>query len=52
MHKSQNLKVSRLILQLSLCDILKPGVEVENEDVVGPTILLPTKVQLILQVWR
>ena len=33
--KSQNLKDSRLVLQLSLPNRLKPGVKVENEDVVG-----------------
>ena len=58
--KSQNSNVSRLVLQLYLCNIL-----VENEDVVGAaptgdapptcewsTILLPTKAPLILEVWR
>ena len=61
--KSQHLNVSRLVLQLSLPNRLKPGVE--NEDVVGAaptgdaptiselsTILLPTKVRLILETWR
>ena len=61
--KSQNVNVSRLVLQLSLPNPLKP--EVENEDVVGaaptgdaPTtsewskIVLPTKVRLKLEVWR
>ena len=64
MHtKSQNLNVSRLILQLSLCNILKPGVESRIEDVVGAaltgdapttskwsTISLPTKARFILEV--
>ena len=62
--KSQNLNVSRLGLQLSLCNILKPGVK-PSEDVVGAaptgdapttsewsTIYLPTKVRLILETWR
>ena len=61
--KSQNINVSRLVLQLSLCNLFKPGVE--NEDVVGavrtgdaPTtsersaILLPVKVWLILEIWQ
>ena len=61
--KSKNLNVSRLVLQLSLPNPLKPGFN-ENEDVVvapptgnapttceGSTILLPTKVQLILEIW-
>ena len=59
--KSLNLNVSPIILQLSLSNPLRPG---ENEDVVGAaptgddptssertTILLPTKVRLILEVW-
>ena len=59
--KSQNLNVSRLILQLLLPNPLKAC---ENEDVVGAapsgdapatsewsTILLPTKVRTILEVW-
>ena len=63
--KSPNLNVSRLVLQLSLPNVMKPGVQVENEDVVGAaptgdtpttyqwsTILLPTKVGLILEVLR
>ena len=29
--KSPNLKVSRLVLQLSLPNLMKPGVQVENE---------------------
>ena len=61
--KLQNLNVSGLVLQLSLPNPLKP--DVENEDVVGvaptgdalstyewSTVLLPTKVRLILEVWR
>ena len=61
--KIQNLNVSRRVLLLSLCNILKPGVKFENEDVVGAappgdaptksewsTIVLPTKVRLILEV--
>ena len=60
--KSQNWNVSCLVLQLSLRNLLKPGVD--NEDVVGaaptgdaPTtfewskILLPTKVHLISEIW-
>ena len=31
---SKNLNVSRFVLQLSLCNILKPRVKIENEDVV------------------
>ena len=63
--KSQIWNDSRLVLPLSLLNPLKPGVEVENEDVVGvaptgdaPTtsewsmILLPAKVRFILEVWR
>ena len=63
--KSPNLNAPRLVLQLSLPIPMKPGVTVENEDVVGaaptgdaPTtsewsnILLPTKVRLILEIWR
>ena len=59
--KTQHLKYSRTVLQLSLPNPLKP--EVENEDVVGAgptgdapttsewsTILLPTMVHLILEV--
>ena len=62
--KSQNLNDSCVVLQLSLPSRLKTG-QVENEDVVGAvptgdapttsewsTILLPTKVQLILEVWQ
>ena len=53
----QNLNVSRLGLQLSLPNSLKPGVKVDNEDVVGAAprgnyISLPTKVRLILETWR
>ena len=66
--KSQNLHVSRLVLQLSLPKPLKPGVKSsmnDHSDVVGAspvsaapttsewsTILLHTKVQLILEVLR
>ena len=63
--KSQNLNVSRLVLQLSLLNPLKPGVQSENEDVVGAappgnapttsewsTILLPVRVRLIIEFWR
>ena len=59
---AQNSNVSRLVLQLSLCNVLYPGVE--NEDVVGaaPTgsapsksewlkILLSTKVWFISELW-
>ena len=58
--KSQNLIASRLVLQLSLTNPLKPYVKVKNEDVVGAvptgnasttsewsTILLPTMVPYI-----
>ena len=63
--KSPNFNVSRLVLQLSLPNPMKPRCQVENEDVVGAaptgdaptisewsTILLPTKVRLILETWR
>ena len=64
--KSQNLNVSRLVLQLSLPNILKPCIiKVENGDVVETlptgsapttsewsTILMPTTVRLILEVGR
>ena len=42
--KFQNLNVSHLVLPLSLHNLLKPGVNVENEDVVGaaPTGNAPT----------
>ena len=63
--QSQNLKVSRLILQLSFVESFEVMYKVENEDVVGAaptgdapttsewsTILVPTKVRLILEVWR
>ena len=63
--KSPNLIVSRLALQLSLPNPMKSGVPVDNEDVVGATptgdapttsewstILLPTKMCLILETWR
>ena len=55
----------RLALQLCLPNLFKPGVYVENEDVVGaaPTGYAPiksewstnrvlTKVRLILEIWR
>ena len=61
--ESPNLNVSCLVLQLSMLNPLKPGVE--NEDVVGAaptgdaptiselsTILLSTEVQIILEVLR
>ena len=61
--KSQNFNVSRPGMQMYLPNLLKPGVGVENEDVVGAaptgdaqttsewsTILLPTEVHLILEV--
>ena len=61
--KSQLLKDYRIVLRLSLPNPLKPDVKVESEDVVGAaptgdaptasewsTILLPTKVRLILEV--
>ena len=61
--KFQNSNASRLVLQLSLPDPLKPCIK--NEDVIGAaptggapitsewsTILLHTKVRLILEVWR
>ena len=68
--KSQNLKVSRLILQLSLPSqrshvLSREWKNVDHSDAVGAspvgaapttsewsTILLPTKVRLILEVWR
>ena len=63
--KSPNLNVSRLVLQLSLPNPMKPVVKSKNEDAVGATptgdaptasewstILLPTKVCLILETWR
>ena len=62
--KSQHLNVSHLVFQLPLPNPLMPGVEIENEDVVGAaptgdapstsewsTILFPNKVHLILDVW-
>ena len=61
----QRFNVFRLIMQLFLPNPLKPGVQVEDEDVVGAaptgdapttsewsTILLPTKVRLKLEVWQ
>ena len=61
--KSKNLNVSCILLHLSALNPLKPGVKFENKDVVGATptgdaqttselstILLPTKVRLILNV--
>ena len=63
--KSQHLKDSRNVLRLSLPNFLEARCQVENEDVVGAaptgdapttsewsTILLPTKVRLILEVLR
>ena len=62
--KSKNFNVSRLVLQLSLPNPFKPGVKLKNEDVVEAamagaapttsewsTILLPTNVHLISEVW-
>ena len=62
--KSQNLNVSRLVLQLSLPNPLKPGVKSRMKMSFGAaptdnvqtksewsTILLPTTVSLILEVW-
>ena len=61
----QNLNVSHLVLQLSLLQFIEARSEFENEDIVDTasagdapttsewsTILLPTKVQRILDVWR
>ena len=47
--ESQNLNVSHLVLQLSLCSLLKPGVNLKNEDVVGaaPTGNAPTTSKFI-----
>ena len=62
--KSQNLNVSCLVLQLSLCNLSNQVLLVENEDVgaapIGDapttsewsTILFPTKACLILEIWR
>ena len=63
--KYQNLNDSRIILQLSLPNALKSSVKSKNEDVVGAapigdapttsewsTILLPSQVRLILEIWR
>ena len=60
-----NINASRLVLQWSLPNPLEPGIKDENEDVVGAapigdapttsewsTILLPTKVRLILETLR
>ena len=55
------LNLSCLALQLLLPNPLKPGIQVENEDVFGAaptttsewsTILLPSRVRLILEVLR
>ena len=43
--KSQNLNVSRLVLELSFPNPLKSGVK-------SRTMLVATKVQFILKVWR
>ena len=40
--KSQNLNVSRLILQLPLHNTLKPGIKSQNADVVGAGNALTT----------
>ena len=63
--KSQHLKDSRTVLQLSFGESLEARCQVENEDVVGAaptgdapttsewsTILLPTKMRLILESLR
>ena len=63
--QSPNINVSRLVLQLSLPNLLKPWCQVKNEDVVGAaptgdapatsewsTILLPTKARLMLETLR
>ena len=63
--KSQHIKYSRTVLRLSVPNPLKPDVKSKNEDVVGAaptgdapttsdwsTIVLPTKVRLILDVFR
>ena len=61
--KSQNLNVSRLVLELSLPNPSKPGVKSRMKMLLehrqhAPTtsewsrILLPAKVQLILEVWQ
>ena len=57
---SENLNVSRLVLELSSPNSLKAGFLVKNEDVVGAapttsvwsTSSLFTKVCLILELWR
>ena len=48
--KSKNLNVSRLGMQLSLRNILNPGVKWRS--VKWPTIVLPTKVRLISETWQ
>ena len=48
--KSQNLNVSRLVLQLSLSNLLKPGDAPTTSEL--STISLSSKVWLILEVWR
>ena len=61
--KSQNLNVSRLVLQLSVVESIEARCQVANEDAVGAApagdaltksewskILMPTKVRLILEV--
>ena len=65
--KSQNLNDSRLVLEIVFTQSIEAGYKVENhdEDVVGATptgdapttsewstILLPTKVRLVLETWR
>ena len=50
--KFPNLNASRLVLQLSLPSPLKPGVQVENEDVVGAALTNAKVCQLVLEVWR
>ena len=61
--KSQNLNASRLVLQLLLRSILKPGCLVENEDIVGAdrccsnyiwmvNNYIASRVCLISEIWR
>ena len=55
-NKSPNLNVSCLILQLSLLNPLKPGIKSPTGNAPTTsewwTILLPTRLQLILEVWQ
>ena len=65
MHQIQNLNVSRLVFAVVFVRYTEARCWVENEDVVGAaptgddpttsewsTIVLPPKVQLILEVWQ